>query len=330
LRLKRAFVASLALVATLIWTGGCDPTDDIITSTGTLRVSVVDRDLTSQFEAFTDPSNPPGWQVMAWEIQSADLAIPVVDPGTFSYVLTTTLPCIHRQLAPRTVLPLDCGLVPGFFGEGVGYSMDPAVPLEVSMVLEIERMDIRRADRPLLLPNLDHDGDLVINDEDNCVLIPNPDQVDSNGDGFGDACSLPNFNGDLTIPDRDGDTIPDDGDGSGRLGDNPCRDGITENCDDNCLWIPNTDQEDETPEGAIPLLGEGEASPPDGIGDACESWAPIGPMPLRLELPVIVVSIEGSAQNSVSADFNNQTAVSCDPGFTSCFLDPGAVLFTSP
>ena len=26
--------------------------------------------------------------------------------------------------------------------------------------------------------------------DDNCVLVPNPDQVDTNGDGEGDACQV--------------------------------------------------------------------------------------------------------------------------------------------
>lgn len=35
---------------------------------------------------------------------------------------------------------------------------------------------------------VDTDGDGVCDDEDNCVLTPNPDQIDSDGDGIGDVC----------------------------------------------------------------------------------------------------------------------------------------------
>ena len=36
---------------------------------------------------------------------------------------------------------------------------------------------------------IDTDGDGVPDDDDNCPLVPNPDQADSNNDGVGDACS---------------------------------------------------------------------------------------------------------------------------------------------
>ena len=294
MRSKPASVSLFALVVALVWTGGCDTQDDIITSTGTLRVSVVDRDLDTQFGTFSDPSDPPGRQVVAWEIESAILEIPEVDPGAFEYVLLTP-PCIHRQFAPAEVALLDCDLIP-VPTPGVGYAMDPRVPLQLSMRLLVERMDIRRANRPLLLPDADFDGDLVLNETDNCVLIDNPDQSDFNGDGFGDACSLPDFNGDPTIPDRDGDREAD----------------IT----DNCVWIVNPDQADSTPAG--------------GIGDACEELAPVVTPPIELTLGPIAVTVESNTWSFVSADFRDQTALSCDPAFTSCTLDPGAVELTSP
>ncbi|NIM00184.1 MAG: hypothetical protein GTN89_04640, partial [Acidobacteria bacterium] len=67
----------------------------------------------------------------------------------------------------------------------------------------------------------------------------------------------------LSIPclaqDADSDGILDDGDGSTIVGDNPCADGVTTNCDDNCVNDANPGQED--------LDG-------DLIGDVCDGGVP--------------------------------------------------------
>jgi|GEM_PF-1040585 len=60
---------------------------------------------------------------------------------------------------------------------------------------------------------------------------------------------------DCVDPDDDGDGVPDDGDSSGTAGDNPCADGVTTDCDDNCQLRENATQAD--------LDG-------DGLGDACD------------------------------------------------------------
>jgi len=57
------------------------------------------------------------------------------------------------------------------------------------------------------------------------------------------------------VGDSDCDGILDDGDSSGVPGDNPCPDGETENCDDNCIDMYNPNQEE--------LDG-------DGLGDVCD------------------------------------------------------------
>ena len=107
----------------------------------------------------------------------------------------------------------------------------------------------------------DIDGDTFTNAVDNCPLVGNSDQADTDGDGLGNVCD----------PDDDGDTILDGADNC-PLAANPGQedvdgDGLGDACDpdidgdtvlnevDNCPSTSNPDQTD---------------SDGDGIGDACE------------------------------------------------------------
>ena len=84
----------------------------------------------------------------------------------------------------------------------------------------------------------DADLDGVVDDNDNCVLLPNPDQRDADGDHTGDLCDI------CTDVDRDGFGNPG-------FQANQCQ-------VDNCPGTPNPFQED---------------SDGDGIGDVCD-WLP--------------------------------------------------------
>ncbi len=66
---------------------------------------------------------------------------------------------------------------------------------------------------------LDSDGDGVADGSDNCPSVPNPDQLDLDGDGLGNACD----------PDDDNDTVPD--------------------AADNCPLVPNADPADRDGDG---------------------------------------------------------------------------------
>jgi hypothetical protein len=81
----------------------------------------------------------------------------------------------------------------------------------------------------------DADADGIPDTLDNCRAVPNADQLDTNADGFGDAC------------DRCG--LDTDVDGK-------------KNCADNCPTVANADQLDRG--------GVGSGSPADGVGDACQ------------------------------------------------------------
>jgi hypothetical protein len=106
-------------------------------------------------------------------------------------------------------------------------------------------------------PPPDSDSDTVPDSLDNCPLIANPDQTDTDADGLGDACD----------PDDDDDTVADVADNC-PLTINPSQldgdtDGVGDACD-NCPLVYNPDQADSNGDGV------GDACNPDYDGDGVE------------------------------------------------------------
>lgn len=99
----------------------------------------------------------------------------------------------------------------------------------------------------------DWDDDGVLNVDDNCPIIPNADQTDTDGDTIGDACD------DTPYGDIDDDGIPDP--------------------DDNCPTVPNTDQtnSDNDTHGDVcdncPNIDNEnqEDQDIDNVGDVCDN-----------------------------------------------------------
>lgn len=87
---------------------------------------------------------------------------------------------------------------------------------------------------PLFPEDKDLDG--LLNEEDNCFLIPNPDQKDSDEDGVGDVCDNAPHHKNASQEDSDFDGVGD--------------------IIDNCPLIPNPDQKDRND---------------NGQGDACDN-----------------------------------------------------------
>ncbi len=163
-------------------------------------------------------------------------------------------------------------------------------------------------------PDNDFDNDGVLNDVDNCPVTPNPDQIDSDNDGLGDECDLPDppdndFDNDGILDDIDNcpidanpDQLDSDGDGAGDVCDSPIDPSPTSDFDqdtilddvDNCPTIPNTDQLD---------------SDNNGVGDACDIPDDITPPPPQLTGINLRGTITGEGspiEGAVVALYNNQ------------------------
>ena len=134
----------------------------------------------------------------------------------------------------------------------------------------------------LSAPIVDSDGDLVADSEDNCPVIANANQFDTDSDGAGDACDADDDN-DSRLDTEDNcplvantDQFDLDGDGEGNACDSDDdNDGFDDQVD-NCPVDANPDQSD---------------ADHDGIGDLCD---PVQDMAHCMGEPATIIGTEGN------------------------------------
>jgi len=161
--------------------------------------------------------------------------------------------------------------------------------------------------------NNDRDGDSIINQQDNCTTVKNPDQKDTDKDLIGDACDIDPNNRNPYLGDMDRDGVDDardncfalqnpnqrdsNSDGRGDACSDDDGDGILGN-KDNCPTVANPDQKDVNVNGVgdicesdrdndglfdsvdnCPLISNPDQkdSDSDGIGDVCDNCARYNP-----------------------------------------------------
>ena len=140
------------------------------------------------------------------------------------------------------------------------------------------------AGQPLEPPPPDTDGDGIPDGSDNCPAIANPDQVDADADGKGDACDP------APPPDTDGDGVPDASDNCPAVA-NPDQDdtdvdGKGDACDNDTADSPSRPAESSSDAGS----GTGPPAPPGPIAPTgAERPAPppnagSGALPVRASL----------------------------------------------
>ena len=268
---------------------GCtEENSTLVTDIGTVGFVLTDPELSSQVVNTGVPEQTI--QNFVWKLTApADLT--AIDTGAKQDLLFGE-PCSFVQTTKSSYNPegrCAAGIILGSTDDTGGVS--PPNDVLVKLEMTVNEMQVRRAE-PVVISELgDYDADRVRNDLDNCVLLPNSDQADSNEDGIGDVCSVRDVFGNFVVGvvDNDGDGVAD---GS-----------------DNCVWYSNPLQEDTTGIAA-------EYGIPDGIGNACvEQIAFVRELPVALPVAPaddFDMRLATGGLSFVTVDFNSNKTLDFD------------------
>lgn len=278
---------TLTVLATFAFTASCQTVRDPLPGQAALNLDVTDTAVASQRAPLPAP------QVVIWKVDEATIENVPGLTGSYSFLYSGA--CSYQLNAAAPVSFQNACHTSGL-------TLSPGTSFQSATVrLTISRLEVRAAARADLSASADPDGDGVPNAGDNCPIVSNPDQANVNpGEAIqvGDACSMLDLNGFLTVGDEDRDRVAD--------------------VIDNCLWYPNP-----------PLPGT--VVPPDtdrdGIGDACERIAPVV-LPgrsLTIQCDGVGLTAPGNTLSVLRVDFGQPGALTCDAGFSGCTINPSAV-----
>lgn len=182
-----------------------------------------------------------------------------------------TLQLIHSDIHDKLS---EFGSIPGVFYVRFSYTLNGVETFgnEIKLNLETETF----ADYCAVHPDdyscgQDTDGDGIINSQDNCPSVGNANQLDSDGDGLGDACDIDQIDTDQDgVPDKN-DNCPNDKNADQLDTD---KDGLGNVCD-RCLYDALNDSDGDLICGNVdncPIV-KNQAQTDydnDGVGNACD------------------------------------------------------------
>ena len=238
------------------------------------------------FRQYEAPYNYTGYQISITNVRGlSDAGVVVGDysePGAYGTILRTSY--LFSSIGFARLDQVVTGAVPGeswgnWTGSPVLITRNSFVAIDISdsgdyivggAFLTKDGVDVGASPFLMSIVAVDADDDGVLDESDNCPLVPNSPQLDADGDLIGDLCD----------GDDDNDGVLDEADNCPLVGNNDQhdidQDGVGDVCDslidsdgdgvddssDNCPSIPNFEQVDLDSDGA------GDTCDPDDDNDS--------------------------------------------------------------